>query len=146
MTTKKALALPIAVAALTLGCLAGCTPASNATVPTTGAPTGSAAPQSAQLPAIPSGTGIISSTVMTGCETTGSKVTAKGTVTMPDGAKGDVAVSVSWVDSKNGAVYARGISTLPGMNAGDKRDWSTSVTLPAGAESVSCVLGAVIPK
>lgn len=59
--------------------------------------------------------------------------------------KGDVVVSVSWVNSKNSSVYGRGVTTVKG-NAGDKQEWTTTATLPSGADSVSCVLGAVVPK
>lgn len=59
--------------------------------------------------------------------------------------KGDVVVSVSWVNSKNSSVYGRGVTTVKGA-AGDKKEWTTTATLPANADSVSCVLGAVVPK
>ncbi|WP_431219467.1 hypothetical protein [Leifsonia xyli] len=104
------------------------------------------AAKSTPLPTIPPGKGVISATAMTSCETTGTKVSAKGTVVLPKGQSGNVVVSVSWVNSKNSSVYGRGVTTLSGLKAGDKKDWSTSATLPADAKSVSCVLGAVMPK
>jgi len=147
MLKRRTVILPIAAGALALGALAGCTSAPS------GAPSGSSAVSkqdapvgSTALPTIPTGTGIISSTTMTSCDTTGKKVTAKGSVTMPKDGKGDVVVSVSWVDAKNSSVYGRGVTTLKGLDSGEKQDWTTSATLPADAESVSCVLGAVIPK
>jgi hypothetical protein len=73
-------------------------------------------------------------------------VTANGKVSMPKDAAGDIVISVSWVNSGTSAVYARGVSTIKGLHAGESMDWSTTAALPAGAESVSCVLGAVIPK
>ncbi|MGO4595714.1 hypothetical protein AB4Z18_18015 [Leifsonia sp. 2TAF2] len=147
MRSRRSLVLPIAAAILALSGLAGCT-ASPSPAPSTGA---TAAKQAAEagataVPTIPTGTGVISATKMTSCDTTGSNVTAKGTVTMPKDRKGDVVVSVSWVNSKNSSVYGRGVTTLKGLSAGDKKDWSATATLPANAQSVSCVLGAVIPK
>lgn len=143
--TKKRKLLPIAACLLAMGALAGCTSGPGAS--SSGTPSASAAKDgSAPIPTIPTGTGVISGTKMTSCETTGSAVTAKGTVTMPEGKQGDVVVSVSWVNSKNSSVYGRGVTTLEGLKAGDKKDWTTTATLPDGAESVSCVLGAVIPE
>ncbi|RDV43542.1 hypothetical protein DOE76_16475 [Leifsonia sp. ku-ls] len=146
MTTRKHLILPVAAAVLVLGGLAGCTSSSDPTPAASNGSKQAAGGASTPLPTIPTGTGIISDTKMTSCDTTGSNVTAKGTVTMPKESKGDVVVSVSWVNSKNSSVYGRGVTTLKDLNGGDQKEWTTSATLPAGAESVSCVLGAVIPK
>lgn len=145
MIKRKHLLLPVAAAALVVAGLAGCTSTTPEAKPTGGSTQG-AGGASTPLPTIPTGTGIISDTKMTSCDTTGSEVTAKGTVTMPKDSKGSVVVSVSWVNSKNSSVYGRGVTTLKDLNGGDKKEWTTSATLPAGAESVSCVLGAVIPK
>jgi hypothetical protein len=145
MTKTKRLALPIAAAALALCGLVGCT-GSTPSAPASGSSARAAGGASTPLPTIPTGKGIISATTMTSCDTTGSNVTAKGTVTMPKDGTGDVVVSVSWVNSKNSAVYGRGVTTLKDVQGGDKKEWTTSATLPAGAESVSCVLGAVVPK
>jgi hypothetical protein len=146
MIKSKHLILPVAAAALVVAGLAGCTPSTASKAESTGGSTPAAGGASTPLPTIPTGTGIISDTKMTSCDTTGSEVTAKGTVTMPKDSNGNVVVSVSWVNSKNSSVYGRGVTTLKDLNGGDKKEWTTSATLPAGAESVSCVLGAVIPK
>lgn len=144
MTMKRTHILPIAAGVLALGALAGCTSAPGAS--STGTPSATANGGSNPIPTIPTGTGIISGTKMTSCDTTGTAVTAKGTVTMPEGKSGDVVISVSWVNSKNSSVYGRGVTTLEGVGTGDKKDWTTTATIPEGAESVSCVLGAVIPE
>jgi len=145
MTKRRNLILPIAAAALAVAGLAGCTgtPSTSPSSSSAGTKQG-AAGGSTPLPTIPTGTGVISATKMDSCETTGSNVTAKGTVTMPKDTKGDVVVSVSWVNSKNSSVYGRGVTTVKGA-AGDKKEWTTTATLPANADSVSCVLGAVVP-
>lgn len=142
MTTKRNPILPLATAALMMAGLAGCTSDAKPSPSATSSANGASKP----IPTIPAGKGIISSTKMTGCDTTGTDVTAKGTVAMPEGGTGDVVVSVSWVNSKNSSVYARGVTTIAGLKPGDKKDWTTTATLPDGAESVSCVLGAVIPE
>lgn len=142
---KRNFVLAIATAVALTG-LVGCTAAPSPAPSNSGAPKehGVAAP--APLATIPTGTGIIAHTTMTSCDTTGTKVTAKGTVTMPKHEQGDVVISVSWVDSKNSSVYGRGVTTLKSISSGDKKEWTTTALLPAGARSVSCVLGAVIPK
>lgn len=146
MTTRTHLILPIVAAVLTVSGLAGCTGSPSSGPSTSDGSTRAAGGASAPLPTIPTGTGIISGTTLTGCDTTGSDVTATGTVTMPEGDAGDVVVSVSWVNSKTSSVYGRGVTTLKDLKGGDKKEWTTSATLPAGAESVSCVLGAVVPR
>ncbi|MFP3467082.1 hypothetical protein [Leifsonia sp. SIMBA_070] len=143
---KRNLLLPIAAGMLAVAGLAGCTGTPSSSPSPSGAATGKAAAASTALPTIPPGTGIIAGTKLTSCDTTGSTVTAKGTVTMPKDKKGDVVISVSWVNSKNSSVYTRGVTTLTGLAGGDAKDWTTTGTLPAKVESVSCVLGAVIPK
>jgi hypothetical protein len=125
--------------------LVGCTASETPTTPSASA-TKSGQAVASPLPTIPTGAGIIKDTTMTSCDTTGTKVSAKGTVTMPKGTNGDVVVSVSWTNSDSSSVYARGTTTLKGLSAGDSRDWSTSASLPPGAKSVSCVLGSVIPE
>jgi hypothetical protein len=142
MIKKRNLILPISAAVLALGALAGCTsPSSSPTSTNAGSQSGSTS-----IPTIPAGEGIISGTKMTSCEVTGPNVTAKGTVTMPKGKSGNVAISVSWTNSKNASVYGRGVATIKDLKSGDKKEWTTSATIPADAESVSCVLGAVIPQ
>ncbi|MFF9564462.1 hypothetical protein ACF1AJ_14045 [Leifsonia sp. NPDC014704] len=146
MTKGKRLVLPIAAAALALSGLVGCTGSPSSPWSAGSGSTNARANGSTPLPTIPAGTGIISDTKMTSCDTTGSEVTATGTVTMPKDRKGDVVVSVSWVNSTSSSVYGRGVTTLKDVGSGDKKEWATSATLPAGAESVSCVLGAVVPE
>jgi len=142
---KRTILLPFLGGAILLVGLVGCTGSQTPSTPTASGPTPGHA-VSSPLPTIPTGTGIIKDTAMTSCDTTGTKVSAKGTVTMPKGKGGDVVVSVSWTNSDSSSVYARGTTTLAGLKAGDKKDWTTSASLPAGAKSVSCVLGSVITK
>jgi len=142
MTKKRNLLLPIGAAVLALGALAGCTSPSTAPSPTANA-NGST---STGFPTIPDGEGVISGTKMTSCSVTGPNVTAKGTVKLPEGKNGDVVVSVSWTNAKNASVYGRGVATIKDAKSGDQKEWTTSATIPADAESVSCVVGAVIPK
>lgn len=141
----RSIVVSIAAAASAAAVLTGCTAADGAAPSTSGTPAKNAAVSSA-IPTIPAGSGIISATTMSHCDTTGTKVTAKGSVAMPSGKSGDVVVSVSWVDSKTSTVYGRGVTTLAGLDSGQKKDWTTSATLPASAESVACVLGAVVTK
>lgn len=146
MRNRRTAILSMAAVGLTAGALAGCTSGPGAGASESPSVTSAAAAVSTAIPTIPPGTGIISATKMTSCDTTGTSVTAKGTVSMPSDHKGDVVVSVSWVNSKNSSVYGRGVTTLKGLAGGDKKEWTTSATLPANAESVACVLGAVVQK
>jgi len=144
MSKKRNLLVPIAATALAVAALAGCTAEPNAS-PSASRTASEAADGSNPIPTIPTGKGVISATKMDSCETTGTDVTAKGTVTMPKDTQGDVFISVSWVNSKSSSVYARGVTTVKG-EAGEKKQWTTTATLPADVESVSCVLGAVVPE
>jgi hypothetical protein len=101
---------------------------------------------SGNLPEIPmGGTGVIS-----GLETTnetmdpGTEVSASGKFTMPEGESGNVFISVSWVNSENSSVYARGVQTIEGVEAGSTHEWSVSANLPADAVNVATVKGAKI--
>ncbi|MEV8213466.1 hypothetical protein [Leifsonia sp. NPDC077715] len=133
--------------ALALGTLSACSPSPSPTPTSNKSSTSEAKTTgSASLPEVPTGKGIITAAKMTSCDTTGAEVTAKGTLTMPEGESGDAVISVSWVDRKTSTVYTRGVTTLKSPAPGTAVDWQTSATLPAGAESVSCVLGAVVPK
>lgn len=127
-----------ALAFASMSVLTSCT--SEAPVPTaapTEAPTG--------FPAIPQGKGIIASTVMTKVTSEpGTKVIAEGTVTMPDGESGVIAISVSWVDPATSAVYARGVTLVDDLAAGEQGEWTTSAELPESATGATTVLGAVI--
>lgn len=143
MTTRRKLLLTIAAAALAtagLAGLAGCTcPPDAASSAGQGG-----APGSTPIPTIPAGTGVISRTTLESCGTIGTNVTATGTVTLPKNLKGHVVVSVSWVNSATSSVYGRGLTTVTGK-AGQKKEWNITAALPEKAESVSCVLGAVVP-
>lgn len=141
----RSIVVSIAAAVSAAGILTGCT-AGDGPAPSSSASPAKNASVSSAIPTIPAGTGIISATKMSHCDTTGTKVTAKGSVTMPAGKSGDVVVSVSWVDSKTSTVYGRGVTTLSGLASGDKKDWTTNATLPANAASVSCVLGSIVAK
>jgi hypothetical protein len=77
-------------------------------------------------------------------DTPGTTVEAKGTVTMPEGEQGTIAISVSWTNAADGHVYALGVSRLPGVKAGETKEWTVTADLPADAEDVKTVLGAVI--
>src|SRR4051794_34698091 len=140
MTRRRKLLLTIAAPALATAGLAGCAGAPEA------ASSGSqgAARSSTPIPTIPAGTGVISRTTLESCGTIGTNVTATGTVTLPKNLKGHVVVSLSWVNSATSSVYGRGLTTVTGK-AGQKKEWSITATLPEKAESVSCVLGAVVP-
>jgi hypothetical protein len=139
-TRTKNLLVTLAAATLAVASLAGCT--GTATTPSS---TQTTTKGPVPIPTIPTGTGVIADTKMESCDTTGTTVTAKGTVTMPEGVKGDVVVSVSWVNSADSSVYARGVTTVTGKT-GDKKEWTTTATLPATADAVACVLGAVVPE
>jgi hypothetical protein len=137
---KKSLAIALTAVAL-LGSLTACT---------SGDSTADAAPAAtvqapAPIPSIPAGKGIISSTQMTSHhEKAGELATASGTVTMPKGESGQVAISVSWVNAATSTVYARGVTVLSGLAAGDSQEWTVSAQLPADAVDLMPVLGAVI--
>ncbi|MGH1550173.1 hypothetical protein ACRAWB_13795 [Leifsonia poae] len=150
MKKRHPVLLPIALGALALATLAGCaSPTATSEIPTA-SPTTSAADTASSddgtIPDIPSGTGIFTATTMTSCDTKGTNVAAKGTVTMPEDKKGDIVISVSWVDSTNSSVYNRGVATLKDPKPGEKKDWTIESTVPADAQNLSCVLGAVIPE
>ena len=98
-----------------------------------------------ELPEIPAGKGIISAVTMDSATTEpGGPVLAEGTLVMPEGQEGDVAISVSWVNPETSSVYARGVTTLKGVKPGEERKWEVKAELPADAEGSSTVLGAVI--
>jgi len=143
MTRGSRLLLTIAAAALAtagLAGLAGCAGPPGAASSVGQSPARSPTP----IPTIPTGTGVISRTTLESCGTIGTNVTATGTVIMPKNLKGHVVVSVSWVNSATSSVYGRGLTTVHGK-AGQKKEWSITAALPEKAESVSCVLGAVVP-
>lgn len=150
MKKRNPVLLPIALGAVAIATLAGCTaPAAVSEFPTASATASvedTAASDEATIPAIPGGAGIISATAMTSCDTTGTNVVAKGTVTMPEGKKGDVVISVSWVDATTSSVYNRGVATIKDPKSGEKKGWRIESTVPADAQNLSCVLGAVIPE
>lgn len=90
------------------------------------------------------GTGIIEATKMASCDTTAGKVAAKGTVIPPDGTKGTVKISVSWVDPQTSSVLARGEQTFKDPQAGKALDWAISADVPGKGTEVKCVLGAAV--
>ncbi|GGJ39269.1 hypothetical protein [Paenarthrobacter histidinolovorans] len=90
------------------------------------------------------GTGIIEATTMTSCDTAPGKVTAKGTVTPPAGAKGTVKITVSWVDSKTSAVLAHGEQTFMDAAADESLDWVINAEISKPGVDVKCVLGATV--
>jgi cytoskeletal protein RodZ len=96
-------------------------------------------------PEIPEGEGIISAVTMTSATNEpGGTVVAQGTIDMPGDKKGDVAISVSWVNPDTAQVYARGLTTLLGVEPGEHCTWAVKAELPAGAQGAATVLGAVI--
>ncbi|MFP5016908.1 hypothetical protein ACKLTP_07925 [Paenarthrobacter ureafaciens] len=90
------------------------------------------------------GTGIIEAAKMTSCDTATGKVTAKGIVTPPDGIKGTVKVSVSWVDPATSAVLARGERLFKGAKPGKALDWSVEAEITKPGTEAKCVLGASV--
>jgi hypothetical protein len=93
----------------------------------------------------PRGRGIISAvTLEEATGEAGGPVAARGVLAMPEGERGDVAISVSWVDPETSSVYARGVATLGDVAPGERRRWEVVAELPPGAEGAVTVLGAVI--
>ncbi|MDR0432312.1 MAG: hypothetical protein LBH48_03250 [Bifidobacteriaceae bacterium] len=98
-----------------------------------------------RVPDIPIGRGIVSAVTMRSATTDpGSQVSANGTLTMPPGEAGDVAISVSWIDPLTSSVYARGLVTLRDVRPAEQRNWQVLADLPADAAGTTTVLGAVI--
>ncbi|MCD4851764.1 hypothetical protein LN996_13160 [Arthrobacter sp. AK01] len=124
--------------------LAGCSSSSSSEA---GTPPSSTTTQAATTgearPANP-GTGIIGATKMTSCDTAPGKVTAKGTVTPPEGTKGTVKITVSWVDPTTSAVLARGEQTFEDAAAGEALDWVANAEVTRPATALKCVLGATV--
>ena len=81
---------------------------------------------------------------MTSGDTAAGKVAAKGTVTPPDGTKGTVKITVSWVDPKSSSVLARGEQTFKDAKAGKSLDWVINAEVPQKGTEVKCVLGATV--
>ncbi|MFJ4210119.1 hypothetical protein ACIPY2_16825 [Paenarthrobacter sp. NPDC089675] len=123
--------------------LAGCSSSSNEAGQSPSSTTTQAATTGEAKAANP-GTGIIEATKMTSCDTAAGKVAAKGTVTPPDGTKGTVKVSVSWVDPKTSAVLARGEQSFKDVQSGKALDWVVNAEVPANAAEAKCVLGATV--
>jgi hypothetical protein len=90
------------------------------------------------------GTGVISGTKTTTCDTTPGSVAATGTVTLPDAKSGDVKITVSWVSRDTNAVQTRAETTLKGLKAGKQTPWKVTSTLPADAADITCVTGAAL--
>lgn len=100
-------------------------------------------PTRVSIPDIPAGTGVIDSTSLLSCTTGTGPVEANGTTRLPEGVTGDIVVSVSWVNSSTSSVYARGLATV--ASPSEDTEWTVTAALPAGAENVACVVGAVVP-
>lgn len=143
---KKTVAC-IAGVLVSAAALAGCSSPSNEAPTTQAASPSTTTTQAATTgeakPANP-GTGIIEATKMTSCDTAPGKVTAKGTVTPPEGSKGTVKITVSWVDPKTSAVLARGEQTFKDAAAGKVLDWVASAEVTKPATELKCVLGATV--
>lgn len=93
---------------------------------------------------IPVGTGIAKGvTLDASTSEPGTTVTASGTVIMPEDLKGDAAISVSWVNSTTSTVYVRSVTIVEDLKPGERHSWSVTAELPADAEDVQIVLGAV---
>jgi hypothetical protein len=98
-----------------------------------------------RLVQIPAGRGVVSNvTLDTATAKPGGPVEATGSVAMPPGESGNVAVSVSWVDAKTSSVYARGLAVLRGLRPGETKMWAVDADLPAGARDITTVLSAVL--
>ncbi|MDR1294187.1 MAG: hypothetical protein LBK59_04420, partial [Bifidobacteriaceae bacterium] len=86
------------------------------------------------LPDIPAGQGIFSTVVLEASSLRpGGQATANGTLTMPKERRGDVAISVSWVNPATSSVYARGVVTLEDVQPGERRGWDVATSLPPDA-------------
>ncbi|MCR1162297.1 MULTISPECIES: hypothetical protein [unclassified Paenarthrobacter] len=124
--------------------LAGCSSSpSNEAGTSPSSTTTQAATTGEAKPANP-GVGIIEATTMTSCDTAPGKVTAKGTVTPPEGTKGAVKITVSWVDPSTSAVLARGEQTFKDAQPGKALDWVTNSEVTKPATAIKCVLGATV--
>ncbi|MGF6834747.1 putative small secreted protein [Paenarthrobacter sp. TE4293] len=140
---KKTVAC-IAGVLVSAAALAGCSSSpSNEAGTSPSSTTTQAATTGEAKPANP-GTGIIEATTMTSCDTAQGKVTAKGTVTPPEGTKGTVKITVSWVDPKTSAVLARGEQTFKDAAAGEALDWVANAEVTKPATEIKCVLGATV--
>lgn len=122
--------------------VAGCSSSGNEGQPPSNTTTQAATTGEAK-PANP-GTGIIEAAKMTSCVTAVGKVTAKGTVTPPEGTKGTVKVSVSWVDPATSSVLARGEQSFKDAQAGKALEWSVDAEITKAGAEAKCVLGASV--
>jgi hypothetical protein len=138
--------LASAVLATCLSACSGPTTGTAASPPESSAPGAvtTQAPSTEKAVASNPGTGIINSTTMASCATDAGKVAAVGTVTLPEGLKGQIKVSVSWVDTKTSTVLAKGDQTIKDAKAGKTTNWSISADLPKTDAQVRCVLGSTV--
>ncbi|MFK0003214.1 hypothetical protein [Paenarthrobacter sp. NPDC090522] len=123
--------------------LAGCSSPSNQPGQPPSSTTTQAPTTGEAKPANP-GTGIIEATTMASCDTAAGKVAAKGTVTPPEGTKGTVKISVSWVDPTSSSVLARGEQSFKDAQAGKALEWAINAEVPQKGTEVKCVLGATV--
>lgn len=139
---KKSVACLVG-ALVSAAALAGCSPTSTGAGSSPSSTTTQAATTGEAKPANP-GTGIINATRMSSCETAPGKVVAKGTVTPPEGTKGTIKISVSWVDPKTSAVLGRGEQSFKDAQPGKSVDWEINAEVPNKGTEVKCVLGASV--
>ncbi|MGJ3190551.1 hypothetical protein [Paenarthrobacter sp. FR1] len=140
---KKSVACIVGVL-VTAAAIAGCSSPENGGAGNPPSSTTTKAPTTGEAKPANPGTGIIEAATMGSCDTAPGKVTATGTVTPPEGTKGTVKVSVSWVDPKTSAVLARGEQSFKDAKAGKALDWSVNAEVPEQGVDVKCVLGAAV--
>ncbi|MFE4195012.1 hypothetical protein ACFRJ9_04025 [Paenarthrobacter sp. NPDC056912] len=140
---KKTVACMVGVL-VSAAALAGCSSSNSSEAGTSPSSTTTQAATTGEAKPANPGTGIIEATKMASCDTAPGKVTAKGTVTPPEGTKGVVKISVSWVDPKTSAVLARGEQTFKDPQAGKSIDWVATAEVTKPAAEIKCVLGATV--
>lgn len=140
---KKTVACIVGVL-VSAAALAGCSSSQSNEAGNPPSSTTTQAPTTGEAKPANPGTGIIEATKMASCDTAPGKVTAKGTVTPPDGTKGAVKISVSWVDPKTSAVLARGEQTFKDPQSGKTLDWAVNAEVTKQGTEVKCVLGATV--
>lgn len=77
------------------------------------------------------------------CDTAPGKATASGSVRLPAGTKGDVIISVGWVNADTSTVIAKRIVELDGVESDSTTPWSTEVEIPDNpGVKIRCNVGA----
>lgn len=140
---KKSVACMVGVL-VSAAALAGCSSSQSTGAGTSPSSTTTQAATTGEAKPANPGTGIIEATKMTSCDTAPGKVTAKGTVTPPEGSKGTVKITVSWVDPKTSAVLARGEQSFKDAEGGEPLDWEANAEVTKPAADIKCVLGATV--